>query len=228
MTGGRAEDLLFARRSIRAFLPDPVPRADVERILTAARSAPSGANLQPGLFHALTGDALAGLSGALIDAVRAGRAPVEEYSYFPQPMPRALKDRQRAAGYALYSALGIDRRDLAGRRAQFEENYRFFSAPVGLVVTIRPDMGKGCFMDLGMALMALLIAAEGLGYATCGIGALASHADVVHGHLGLGAEEMVVCGVALGRADPEAPVNRVRTVRDALDAFASFRGFTPR
>ncbi|MDP5306551.1 nitroreductase [Paracoccus spongiarum] len=220
------EAVLARRRSVRAFLPDPLPRADLERILRAARSAPSGANLQPGRFHVLTGAALDGLAAALVAAAESGRPPVAQYSYFPQPMPADLKDRQRAAGHALYAALGIARRDLAGRQAQFLRNYAFFSAPVGIVVTIRPDMGKGCFMDLGMSLMALMMAAEAMGHASCGIGALANHADVAHAHLGLGEDEMVVCGLALGRPDPDAPVNAVRTGRDALAQFATFRGFS--
>ncbi|WP_343504372.1 nitroreductase [Alloyangia pacifica] len=221
-----AEELLFARRSARAFLKDPVPRADLERILRAARSAPSGANLQPGRFHALTGAPLADLSAALLGAIEEGRPQVAQYSYFPTPLPPALKAKQRAAGYALYAALGIARRDLAGRRDQFTRNYAFFDAPVGIVVTIEPEMGKGCFMDLGMALMALMVAAQGMGYATCGIGALANYADVAHAHLGLGDDEMVVCGMALGRADPEAPVNKVETARDTLETYASLRGFS--
>ena len=113
-------------------------------------------------------------------------------------MSPALKNRQRAAGFALYDALGIARRDVAARRANFDRNYRFFDAPVGIVVTIDRDMGKGCFMDLGLSLMALFLAAEAEGLGSSGIGALANYASVVHGHLGLPADEMVVCGVALG------------------------------
>ncbi|MGB3147367.1 MAG: nitroreductase [Paracoccaceae bacterium] len=222
---GRLEQLLATRRSVRGFLPDPVPRPDVERLLRAARLAPSGANLQPGRFHALTGAPLADLCAALVAASDAGRPTVAEYSYFPNPMGPELKARQRAAGYALYSALGIDRRDLEGRRRQFRRNYRFFDAPVGVVVTIQRDMGKGCFMDLGMALMALQIAAEDMGYASCGIGALANHADVVQAHLALPEAEQVVCGMAIGRADPNAPVNHFRTDRDPLEVYATFAGF---
>ncbi|WP_146588709.1 nitroreductase [Puniceibacterium confluentis] len=221
------EALLAGRRSVRGFLPEAVPLQDLERILRAARSAPSGANLQPGRFHVLTGTPLADLGRALTRADRDGRPPVAEYSYFPQPMPAELKERQRVAGFALYAALGIGRRDLAARKAQFSANYSFFSAPVGIVVTIHPDMGKGCFMDLGMALMALMVAAEALGYATCGIGALANHADVAHDHLALGDDEMVVCGIALGRADPDAAINTVTTERAPLASYASFTGFDP-
>ncbi|MDS9470074.1 nitroreductase [Paracoccus sp. MBLB3053] len=219
-------ELLRDRRSVRGFLPHAVPREEVEKVLRAARTAPSGANLQPGRFHVLTGEPLAALSRELVDMAASGRPPVAEYSYFPNPMPAELKAKQRAAGYALYSQLGIGRRDIEGRKAQFLENYRFFSAPVGIVVSIRRDMGKGCFMDLGMAIMALMLAAQDRGLATCGIGALANYADIAHAHLGLKSEEMVVCGMALGYADPEARVNDVRTERDPLEEYAVLRGFS--
>ena len=217
--------LLVRRRSVRAYLDSPVPLADLQRMCRLARLAPSGANLQPGSFHVLTGDPLRALTHALQGAIDAGQPQSCEYSYFPDPMPPHLKARQRAAGFALYGALGIDRRDVAGRRAQFRRNYGFFGAPVGVVVTIRRDMGKGCFMDLGMSLMALLLAAEDMGYGATGIGALANYGPVVHRHLALPDDELVVCGIAIGRPDPQAPENGLRTTREDLPAFASFRGF---
>ncbi len=216
---------LAGRRSIRAYRPDPVPQAVVADILTAARLAPSGANLQPGHFIALAGAPLAGLTAALAAGIAAGRPEVAEYSYFPDPMPPALKARQRAAGHALYAALGVDRRDIAGRRAQFARNYAFFDAPVGIVVTLDRDMGKGCFMDLGMALMALFLAAQARGLATTGIGALARYGDLVQAQLAVPADQLVVCGIALGYADDAAAVNRVRTDRAPLADYARFDGF---
>ncbi|KAF0675923.1 nitroreductase [Profundibacterium mesophilum] len=214
------------RRSVRAFLPTPVPRATVAGLLEEARRAPSGGNLQPGRFHALAGAALADLSAALRRAIADGRPQVSQYSYFPEPMPPELKARQRAAGYALYAALGIARRDLAGRRAQFDRNYDFFGAPVGIVVSIDRRHGKGGFMDLGMAIHALLDAAHRAGLHSCGIGALAHYGDLVASEIGLGAEEIVVCGIALGHGDMAHPVNGVRTERAPLDDYAVLRGFT--
>ncbi|RNF33092.1 oxidoreductase [Paracoccus methylarcula] len=219
------EKLLSQRRSTRAFTGEPIGRAAIEHILRLARTAPSGANLQPGRFHALTGAALEGLVQSLKAAIAAGEPQSREYSYFPEPMPRELKARQVAAGYALYAALGIERRDIEARQRQFERNYEFFGAPVGIVVTIDRAMGKGCFMDLGMSLMALLLAAEDQGYAATGIGALAQYGPVVHRHLGLPEGEMVVCGIALGVADRDAPVNQVRTEREELPVFSRFYGF---
>lgn len=217
--------LMRQRHSVRAYLDRPVPRAVVEEICRLARTAPSGANLQPGRFHVLTGAALADLVAGLQAVLESGVAESSEYSYFPDPMPAALKARQRAAGYALYQALGIERRDLEGRRAQFGRNYAFFGAPVGVVVTIDRAMGKGCFMDLGMSLMGFLLAAEAQGLGATGIGALANYGPEVHRLLDLPAEEMVVCGIALGWPDPDAPENRFRTEREDLPAFTSFRGF---
>ncbi len=219
------ERLLHTRRSTRAFTDDPVPRSAVERMCRAARRAPSGANLQPGRFHVLTGAALTDLVAVLHDAQARNVPHATEYSYFPSPMPAQLKARQRAAGYALYEALGIGRRDVEGRRAQFARNYAFFDAPIGVVVTIRRDMGKGCFMDLGMSLMSFLLSAEDQGFGATGIGALANYGPQIHQHLQLPPDEMVVCGIAVGVADDTAPENRFRTERAALDEFTSFRGF---
>lgn len=219
------EELLRGRRSVRGFLPDPVSRDTVAELLTLARLSPSGANLQPGTFHVLTGTALTRLTDALDEAINQGRPEVAQYSYFPNPMPAELKARQTAAGFALYRALGITRRDTQARRDQFQRNFRFFDAPVGIVISIQRDMGKGCYMDLGMALMALFLAAESRGLGATGIGALAKHADVVHAALELDPGELVVCGIALGKPDPAQAVNNCRTAREPLAVYSSFRGF---
>lgn len=219
--------LLGARQSCRAFTDTPISRDVLVRICTAARMAPSGANLQPGKFHVLTGGALAGLKTVLAQAVKDG-APVDaEYTYFPETMNETLKSRQRTAGFALYNALDIGRRDIAARRDQFDQNYAFFDAPIGIVVTIDRDMGKGCFMDLGLAMMTLFFAAQNEGLGSTGIGALANYASIIHRHLDLQKDEMVVCGIALGVADNAAPINQFRTDCAPLDAFTTFRGFDP-
>lgn len=218
-------EILAQRHSIRAYTNDRIERATLERICSAARRAPSGANLQPGKFHVLTGTALQALIDRLLMAQDTGEPISSEYSYFPERMSRALKDRQRRAGYALYEALGIERRDVQRRRAQFTRNYAFFGAPVGVVVTIERAMGKGCFMDLGMAIMTFLLSAEDEGLGTSGIGALANYGPIVHEHLNLPEDELVVCGIAVGFADKGAKVNQFRTERCSLAEFTTFRGF---
>lgn len=211
--------LAQARTSVRGFTDQPVPEALLHELLVSARLAPSGANLQPGSFVQVRGAVREALSQAMSAAYCEGQAEAEDYSYFPDPMPGHLRRRQVAAARALYDSMGIAREDRAGRDQQFERNFRFFDAPVALVVTIERGMGSGCFMDLGMALYGLLLAAQSRGLASCAIGALASYPTLVRSHLGLGAESQVVCGVALGYADPAQAVNSTRTVRAELNSY---------
>jgi len=207
------------RRSVRAYLPTPVPDDLVREVLTLARLAPSGANLQPGALIAVQGGVRQQLSDDLLTAFRQGQQEAEDYDYFPKPMPLVLRRRQVAAAQALYGALGVARDDRAGRDAQFERNFRFFDAPVALVVTMTQGFGSGGYMDLGMTLYGLMLAAQSKGLATCAIGALASYPNLIRQHLGLDATSHIVCGMALGYADPEAPVNQTQTTRCELEDY---------
>jgi nitroreductase len=218
-------DALQSRRSTRRFLEKPVEKATLERILVSARRAPSGANLQPGFVHLLTGDPLASLSERLCVAFEQSDARPEEYDYFPQPMPAYLKARQREVGYALYNSLGIARRDIPGRLAQHRRNFQFFDAPVGLVITIERAMGKGCYMDLGLFIQSIFLAARAEGVDSCGIGALASYHHIIRDQLAIPDNEVIVCGMALGYGDPSAPENQFETPRAPLEEYARFLGF---
>ena len=211
--------LIPERRSTRAYLPTPVADALLHEVLVQARLAPSGANLQPGAFVQVRGAVREALSADLVAAWQHGRTEAEDYSYFPQPLPHSLRRRQVAAAQAMYGALGVARDDRAGRDAQFARNFQFFDAPVALIVTIAHDMGSGCYMDLGMTLYGLMMAAQAKGLSTCAIGALASYPNLIRSHLGLDASSHIVCGMALGYADPEAPVNQTQTTRCALDDY---------
>jgi nitroreductase len=211
--------LATQRRSVRAYLPTPVSDVVLLAVLVQARLAPSGANLQPGSLVQVRGAVREALTADLLDAFQQGREEAEDYSYFPKPMPHTLRRRQVAAAQALYGALGVARDDRAGRDAQFERNFRFFDAPVALIVTMPHDMGSGCYMDLGMTLYGLMLAAQDQGLATCAIGAMASYPNLIRGHLGLEASSHIVCGMALGYADPDAPVNQTQTTRCDLDEY---------
>lgn len=207
------------RHSTRAYLTTPVDDALLAHLLMQARLAPSGANLQPGEFVHVKGDVRQALSAQLSDDWRHGRQEAEDYAYFPKPMPMSLRKRQVVAAQALYGALGVDREDRAGRDAQFERNFRFFDAPVALIVTMTHDFGAGGYMDLGMTLYGLMLAAQANGLATCAVGAMAMFPSAIRHHLGLADDVKIVCGMALGYADPDAPVNQTRTVRSPLNEY---------
>ncbi len=216
--------LANARRSVRAYLSTPVADALLQEVLMQARLAPSGANLQPGALIHVRGTVREALSENLVEAWRQGREEVEDYSYFPKPMPHTLRRRQVAAAQALYGALGVSRDDREGRDAQFERNFRFFDAPVALVVTMEHGFGSGGYMDLGMMLYGLMLAAQAKGLSTCAVGAMASFPNVIRKNLGLEASSHIVCGMALGYADPDAPVNQTTTARCSLDEYFKVMG----
>lgn len=208
--------LMQQRRSTRAFLPDAVSDELLQQLLLTARQAPSGGNLQPGQLIAVRGTVREQLTAALLQDFESQAPEQEDYAYFPRPMPMQLRKRQVASAQALYGALGVARDDRAGRDAQFARNYRFFDAPVALVVTIDSHYGPGGYMDLGMTLYGLQLAAAAMGLGSCAIGALASYPATVRRVLGLPENKHIVCGLALGWADESAPVNQTQTTRAPL------------
>lgn len=212
-------DLIGTRRSVRGFLSREVSNGVVGELLRVARQAPSGGNLQPGHFIRLQGHSRERLSKLLIEAARAGQVEPEDYGYFPSPMPRILKRRQVESAKALFDSLGIAREDHDARRVQFERNFRFFDAPVALLVTLHRSFGSGGFMDLGMALYGLMLAARATGLDSCAIGALASYPSLIRRTLGISEDWIVVCGLAVGYADAQAVVNSFETGRCSLDEY---------
>lgn len=219
-------EAIRSRFSCRAFLPDPVPEATVRAILEAARLAPSGGNVQPWHVHVLTGAPLA----ALVDDVAARehlipRGEGAEYAVYPHPLGEPYQTRRHDCGAALYASLGIPREDRPARHRQFARNYRFFDAPVGLFVSVGREMGPPQWSDLGMFIQTLMLAARAHGLHTCAQEAWTAWHETLKRHLGLPDHRMVFCGLALGFADMEAPINGWRTERAEVGEFAEFRGF---
>ena len=216
------EDAVASRRSVRAFLPDPVPREAIERILGLAARAPSGTNIQPWRVHVLTSAARDGLVEAVCRAFDAGEAGEAEYDYYPKEFFEPYLSRRRKVGWDLYGLLGIAKGDKAAMRAQQRRNFEFFGAPVGLMVTIDRRLGRGSWLDCGMFMQNLMLAARAEGLDTCAQAAWIAYHRIVAEKLGLHEEEMLVCGMALGRADPAAPENGLKTERAQVSEFAVF------
>ena len=216
---------ITSRRSLRAFLPTPVPRQVIEDILAVASRAPSGTNTQPWKVHVLTGDARRSLSQdirAAYDDPVARATHVEPYAYYPTEWRSPYVDRRRKVGWDLYALLGIGKADKARMHEQHARNYDFFGAPVGLIFTIDRILAQGSWLDYGMYLENIMIAARGRGLDTCPQAAFTQFHRVIKRELRLGDHEMVVCGMALGVADPDAVANRLVTARASVDEFATF------
>jgi nitroreductase len=216
---------ITSRRSIRAFLPTPVAREDVEAILEVAARAPSGTNTQPWRVHVLTGAAKARLSDRILAAYAdpaESRAHVEEYAYYPREWVSPFVDRRRKVGWDLYALLGLTRDNKAGMAAQHGRNYRFFDAPVGMIFTIDRVMEQGSWLDYGMFLQNIMVAARGRGLDTCPQAAFTQFHRIIAEELGLSDKEMIVCGMALGYADPDKVENTLVTEREPVSAFTRF------
>ncbi|MFM7534075.1 MAG: nitroreductase [Rubrivivax sp.] len=216
---------ITTRRSVRAFLPDPVPRETVERILEVASRAPSGTNTQPWQVVVLTGEAKAVLSRRILAAYDdpAERAThTDEYAYYPLEWRSPYIDRRRKVGWDLYALLGIGKADKAAMHAQHGRNYSFFDAPVGLIFTIDRILQQGSWLDYGMFLQNVMVAARARGLDTCPQQAFAQYHRLIAEHLQLPPDRMVVCGMSLGWADTSARVNTLVTERAPVAGFARF------
>lgn len=224
-----ADEAIATRRSVRAFLPTPVDRATVESLLALASRAPSGSNIQPWRVRVVAGEARDRLCRAVLEAIdREGpQAHKREWNYYPVHWREPYLARRRKIGWDLYGLLGIRKGDFAGTERQRRRNYEFFGAPVGLIFTLDEDLEIGSWLDLGIFIGAFTIAARGRGLDTCPQAAFADYHAVIRRELGIPESEIVICGMALGHADPDAAENRLVTERAAPAEFATFEGFAP-
>ncbi|MES2384995.1 MAG: nitroreductase [Pseudomonadota bacterium] len=215
--------------STRAFLPTPVPRETLEHLLALASRAPSGTNTQPWKVYVLQGasrDTLVDKVCSAHDAIRVNPELAaqyqEEYPYYPEKWVSPYIDRRRENGWGLYGLLGIGKGDKDKMHAQHQRNFRFFDAPVGLMFTLDRVMGRGSLVDYGMFLQNLMVAARGHGLHTCPQAAWNGFSSIILPHVGAGADEMLVCGMALGYADDTALVNTFRTPRVSPREFTTW------
>lgn len=228
--GSRARDVeeaLLSRRSVRAFRPDPVPRDVLERVLALASRAPSGTNVQPWKVHVVAGEPRQRLAADMHSAYLAhgDEGWKRQYEYYPTRWREPYLGRRRKLGWDLYGLLGIGKGEREKTKLQHARNYLFFDAPVGLVFTIDDDLEKGSWLDYGMFLQSVMLAARAFGLDTCPQAAIGSAHEVLRKHLPIAPHEVVVCGMSLGYAREDAPENGLVTEREPVGGFASFYGF---
>lgn len=216
------EKAIASRRAVRAFLPDPVDPALVRRLIELAAQAPSGTNMQPWRLRVLGPKVRTRLETALVAALDDPSPREEEYRYYPVTFREPYLSRRRKVGWDLYGLLGVAKGDHAGMRRQTEANLRFFGAPVALMLTVDRDLEIGSWLDLGAFVQTLLIAAQGHGLDSCPQAIFARFHQVVRRELAIPESEIVVCGIALGKADPDAPANRLVPEREPVEGFTSW------
>ena len=217
------DEAITSRRSVRAFLPKPIPAADIRELLEVASRAPSGTNMQPWRVYVVTGQTKQRIADAVLNSgIRAEKANWDEYKYYPDQFFEPYLSRRRKVGFDLYGHLGIQRREVERMRAQHDRNFVFFDAPVGMIFTIDRRLNKGSWIDYGMFLENIMVAARGRGLHTCPQAAFAPYHEQLRPVLGLTPEEIVVCGMALGYEDTSKPENELRTDRAPLEEWTTF------
>jgi len=224
---GTAANILDAvirsRKSVRAFRPDPVPKRLLMEVVETARAAPSNFNSQPWRVYLLTGNAKDALGEAITRAHLANTTP--PFSPFPQPTPADCAARVDEFGRRYYSALCIDRLDMTARARQTARNYVFFDAPVGLIFTTHVALTRHSWLDCGLFLQSLMLAAQVRGLATCPQVSFVRFQAVIAEQLGLGPDEVVTCGMSCGYEDEQAAVNHLDMPREPLDRVCRWLGF---
>lgn len=219
------DEAITGRRSVRAFLPDPVSKETVEHILAVASRAPSGTNTQPWQVHVLFGDARQKLTDAVVEAFMTGPEKHDhERLHYMTEWCEPYIARRRKVGWDMYGLVGITRDNREGMREQTARNYKFFDAPVGLIFTIDQDMHWGSWLDYGMFIENVMLAARGQGLETCPQAAFANYHKVVRKVLDIPESQAIICGMSLGKEDKSAVINELVTVREPVGAFTTFHG----
>ena len=220
------DEVMKGRYSCRAFLPAPVPKDVLKEILSIASRAPSGTNIQPWKVWVLTGETKRRVSERLLatfDDPEEVSTHSEPYQYYPKQWVQPYIDRRRKVGLGLYNLLGIQKGDALRMHEQHARNYKFFDAPVGLIFTVDTIMEQGSWLDYGMFLQNIMLAAKARGLDTCPQAALIQFHRAIREELDIPDSESVICGMSLGYADPDAPENALRTERAPLDERVRFK-----
>lgn len=214
------------RISTRAFLDTPLPKSDVEAWLQDAQRSPSGGNVQPWRVIAVSGEARNEIVELAMKTLMSnpGGEPTDRPIY-PEGLAPIYMERRRAVAHQMYDKVGIARDDKGARMAWMAKNFTFFDAPVGLFFVLEESMGHGQWAHTGMFMQTLALLAEERGWATCMQECWAMLRPSLKAHFGLSENEMLYCGMAVGYADKNAPVNSLHADRAPLEEFADLRGF---
>ena len=219
---GTLQRLLDRRYSCRGFLPAPVERGVIERILRLAQRTASWCNAQPWQVLITSGDETERFRAALM-AHAASNAPNPDIP-FPREYRGAYLQRRRECGFQLYDSVGIARGDRQASARQGRENFRLFGAPHVAIITSDEALGTYGVLDCGAYVANFTLAAQSLGVATIAQAALAAHAPLIRAHFAIPSDRLIVCGISFGYEDAAHPANSFRTSRAGLAETAAWIG----
>ncbi len=216
-------EAIKARKSIRAFLPQPVPRKVLEEILELAARTPSFSNTQPWEVTVIGGEVMEQVKKDLVQAASSG---VPNESHIPYPdFTEPYLSRRRETGYTLYEVLGIDREDVQGRQEWSLQGKNFFGAPNGMIFYLDRELGLWSLFDLGLFFQSIMLAALSFGLSTCPLAAAVNYPKILQRILGIPDTKKIVCGMAIGYPDWQFPANKKESPREPGASFSRWCGF---
>ena len=219
-------DAIQNRKSIRAFKPDPVPKDVLAELMAIAQRSPSGTNTQPWHAYVCTGAVKQNLSEEVLARAADGKGlSFFEADHYPEKWKDIHNQRRRGVGWGLYGLLGIQKGDREGTARQAARNFTFFDAPVGIFITMDRYLKNGSWTDAGMYAQTIMLAAKGFGLDTCPQAAWIPFRDTVMKHLHIPDDEVLVTGMSLGYADPDAIENTLVSDREDVANVVHYRGF---
>ena len=216
------KQLIESRYSVRSFLDKDVGFEKVKSILDTANSAPSGGNIQPWKVYVLGNNSKNELVTQALNNYDTGVQEDIEYEIYPKPLAEEYKKRRSQCAADMYDALSIERDDIDTRLKQVRENFKFFGAPIGMIVTIDKSFAQNGWGHVGMFLQNLWLTAISEGLGVCLQESWSIYPKTVKEVIDCPNNEMIWCGIAMGYPNNEDPINNYRTSRDSIDTFASF------
>ena len=215
------DEAIRRRRSVRGFLSDEVPEAMLREVFELAQWAPSNCNVQPWTPHVVSGEALRRLREALVAAGMRDK-PIKPDWPADGKFTGIYRERQVDAAQRLYGAMGVERRDLVGRKMAYVRNHAFFDAPHAVFVFMPEPFDTREATDIGMYAQTLMLALTARGIASCAQGALGLFPDIVREQLGVAPNYRLLFGISFGYENIEIKANATRVGRAPIDDAVTF------
>jgi nitroreductase len=220
------KEAILARKSIRDFRPDPVPKGVIRKVLELGVKAPSAMNTQPWEFAVITGDTLAQIKQANIEKLRSGTMPNVEHSVVSWMPDSVYRRRQVDLAKQIFQLMDIPREDKVKRAQWLERGFRYFDAPAAIIILVDKSLNEsGPAMDLGVVAQTICLAALNYGLGTCIEDQGILYPEVLRKYTDIPESKRIMIAIAIGYPNWDFPANKLESTREDVAAITSWYGF---
>ncbi len=217
-------EAIRARKSIRGYKPDPVPREILREIINIASRAPSAMNSQPWEIAVVTGKVLDNIKQGNIDMVSSGTTP--EPAVRPKPFEGKYRQRQVELAIQLFGLMGIAREDRVKRAEWWQRGFRFFDAPAAIILSVDRSLEEArSQFDIGTLAQTICLTALNYGLGTCIEDQGVTFPEIVRRFAHIPESQRIVTSIAIGYPNRDFPANRLESKREPVDEIVTWYGF---